>query len=532
MNDALSSTTTNGAARPRRLAQAALAVFVTGLVVFWFDVHSWESSLYASSAEGLVRLSQLFAEPGGRALPDLSLFHPYHPLFHATVRALTVVVGRPLDVGALTLTVVMNKAAAVAALVFGHRVLTRAGASAAAALVAVAFVASAKAFLFAAFDGEAHLVSLAFFLAALERTFASLEDPAATSTGSALRASWLPALLFSVGAAFNVAVVFYGLVPAAVLLRAGRRRELAVALTTSGVLLGLVFVVTPVSLFSLRSFDDYRHLVALYAELPRQQAPMLERAGDAIAAIGAGLVAGVDDTGIVSARVVVGVVVVAGAVLAAVRGVFGRWFFAAFWATGFVVGEMLLNAARSVNGTVYVLLALACFVGVVFQHAARALRVVVVAAVVVFGVHNVTAVVVSKCFTGGRYDSPVKALAGTPAGDAVREHPVAVFVDHMALFGDVYALGHDVGARDLTVFVSMLHKSSDAFGAFLQARGNEPVCILSSRPLRLPLDVVVEKRIELSPDVYHFSVNHPEAQKPVNKITWLGCRGVPQARRR
>ena len=520
------------AARGRRLGGGVLAAFVAVLAALWIDVHSWESSLYASSAEGFVQLAQLFAEPGGRALPDLSLFHPYHPLFHATARALYVVVGRPLGIGALELTVVMNKAAAVAAVVLGHRVLRRAGADATSSLVAITFVASSKAFLFASFDGEAHLVSLAFFLAALERTFAALERPAATSMTAALGAAWWPALLLSTGAAFNVAVAFYGLVPAAVLLRVRRWRELVAALVFAGVVLVAVFVAVPFVLFSLTSFDDYRRLVGLYADLPRPQLPMGERLDDALASIGAGLVAGVDTGGIVAARVVVGVVVGAGLTFAVARQQFGRWFFAAFWIVGFVVGEMLLNAARSVNGTIYVMLALGCFVGVSFDTVSRQLRVLVCVALIVFGVHNVRAVVVAKCFTDGRYASPLAALAGTPTGDALRGRPIAVFVDHMAVFGDVYALGHDVGARDVTIFVSMLHKSSDAFAEYLQAHGTEPVCILSSRPLRLPVDVVVEKRVEMAPDVYHFSVNHPEAQRPVNKITWLGCRGLPSARRR
>jgi len=519
------------AAHTGRLARAAFVAWLGALVVCWVDVHSWESSLYAASAEGFVQLAELFGEPGGHALPDLSLFHPYHPLFHATARALFVALGAPTGAGALTLTVAVNKLAAAVALVLAFRVLRHAGASPAAALVGVVFVAATKAFLFAAFAGEAHVISWAFLLAALERTFVAVARPGATTTPTALRVALLPTLLWCTGAAFNVAVVFYGLVPGAVLVRARRWRELLAAALIGAVALVGVFVVLPVLLFELPDLDAYRRLVALYADLPRAAPPLAERFVDAARAIGAGLVAGIADPPRLAARIVVAVVLGAGAVTALARGLASRWFFAALWAIGFVVGEVLMNTARSVNGTLYVVLALASFVVVAVDHGPRALRGALAGAVVVLFVHNFVAVVVAKCFTGGRYASPLAALAGTPTQAALRDRPVAVYVDHMAVFDDVYALGHDLGVRDVTVFVSKLHRSGDAFGAYLQDKGPAPVCVLSSRPLRLPLDVVVEQRVTLPPEVYHFSVDHPEAQRPVHKVTWLGCRGLPRGRR-
>jgi hypothetical protein len=521
----------------RRAPLLLWCLWLVVLAICWFDVHSWESSLYAASAEGFVQLAELFSEPGGTALPDVSLYHPYHPLFHAMVRGLWRHVGAPLDVGALTLTVIANKVAAVFAVVVVYRLLRRAGASMSAALIGVLFAASTKAFLFASFAGEAHIISWVLLLLALERTFAALEQPASSSLRQAARVAFVPTAVWCLGACFNVAVAFYGLVPAALLLQSRpahpgargqsgpRVRELVASVVIGGLCLLVVYVVVPVVFVDVHSVADYRRLIALYADLPRASPPMIERALDAFFAISAGLVGGSGDEPTVLGRVVLAAIVAGGAACAMWGGLIRRWFFAAWWTVGFVVGEMLLNVARSINGTLYVVVALAAFVVVLADAGPRRLRPWLTVGVLALGAWNVGAVVAPKCFTEGRYESPLRALVGTDAGAQLRDRPVAVYVDHMAVFGDVYVLGHELGVTDITVFVSQLRSGNELFSQHLEAHADGGVCVLSSRPLRLPLDVIVERVVTMPPEVYHFSVNHDEARRPVHKITWLGCRG-------
>jgi hypothetical protein len=504
------------------VSRALLGVFVVLLCVVWVDVHSWESYLYAASAEGFVQLAQLFAEPGGRALPDISRFHPYHPLFHAVGAALFTVFGKPFGISALTLTVAINKVAAVVVLVVGFRLLRRTGLSASASLVALGFVASTKAFLFGAFSAEAHMVSLAFLLAVVERTWSARAGPPVVRWVAALGQALVPSVLFVLGAAFNVAVVFYGILPFALLLTRRRFAEAAAALVLSGAFLGLIFVVVPVVLFDLSSMEDYRRLVALYADLPRATPPLGQRVADAVAAIGVGVVAGLDNPWVGAARLVVAAIAACGAGLCVVFRRWRRWFFAVFWTVGFVVGEVVLNVATSVNGTVYVVFAVGTLVAVLFAQLPGFFRPLMCLGLVVLGLHNGARVVGQKAWTKGVYESPLTSSSF----QSLRGVRFAVYVDHLSVFSDVYALGHDLGISDITMFVAMLHKSSDSFADFLERYSREPLCVLSSRPLPLPMTTLIQKHIEMTPDVYHFSVNHPESQRTVHKVTWLACRGV------
>lgn len=511
------------------LPMLAFAFAVCVLALVWFRFHSWESYMYASASEGFFQPQEMFsAALGGAQLPEIAAYHPYHPLFHMTVGALMSLqqaLGQAPD--ALLMAVLLNKAAALAVLVLAFRIVRRVvDDNAVVALVAVLWLASTKTFLFAAFSGEAHLLSLAFFLGAFDLVSQSM-----TSSRTSWRTAAIAGAVFSVGAAMNLAIFFYGLAPLAVLLVGRRVWAAATALATSFVLLFTMYVVVPVSLLGLTSVDAYFDLFLLYAQLPQSDAPVPLRVFDFVDSMGQALFGG-DDVIAQIARVLIAALVGFGLLrtswlclrrsssssssAAAPRT---PRFWIVMWAVGFGVGEVALNTAKSINGVVYCVVPLTAAVAValswLFQR--RVLRVASSVAVLTLLVVDAERVVFSKVFVVDM--APRLSAVKLPDPNT----PVAVVLDHMSLFQEIHHLGHDRHFTSTTTFITSQTESRDALQHWVQQQPGD-FCILSTSPLPRGMPMLVSSTQKLHNSVYHYSVNHPDAHKPIVKRTFFGCR--------
>lgn len=506
---------TDDTARGGGLAIPGLVVVCAFLATVWLKVHSWEAYMYAASHEGFLQLSEMFsAVHAGQALPDISRFHPYHPLFHMIVKTAWSACGG--SVSALTIAVALNKMSAVAAIVLTHRIFLRLFADGAVALVAAGGMFFTKAFLFGAFSGDAHILSLALFLGALSLTL----DAPGDIHDERRRALWA-ALLFSLGAQVNLAIFFYGLVPLAVLLRDKRLEAALIAVLVSGVLLFSMYVVVPVMLLDLRDFAAYERLFGIYSYLAHDDAPLLTRVVEFADALSAGLVGGLE-TKSNAARAVHGVLLAGGimAAIAAPRASSAgtKRFWVPFWFFGFAVGELAMNTESSVNGTLYVMVPTFALMGFLLRALPRLPRRAAMLAIAAIGALNVATVVVPKASPDETGAPRLAAMKAAPPP----ETPVAVMLSHMSLFQEVYHLGHERRFSRFRIFLPEVTESRDALQAFVDGHGN--FCLLSSTPTPSGLRSFVRTRILLSPDLYHFSVNHPDSKRMVPKNVYFACR--------
>lgn len=501
-----------------RVATALLALF---LALVWFRVHSWEAYMYAASAEGFFRMSEMFSAVYGDApVPEISRFHPYHPLFHMLVEAILwagrFVAGDSANLSALTIAVVVNKLSALAAAVLAFRILSRLLRDPLAAVIAVGGMVLTKAFLFGAFSGDAHVLSLALFLGTLDLVLRS--DP---SERSEVRRAALAAALFSVGVGMNLAIFFYGLLPLAVLLVGRRFKATAVAVGLSALLLFGLYVVTPVVLFDLKDLDAFTRLFSIYGYLPAPEGSLPVLALYFVDAVSAGLVGGIDALS-AGARVLIGLLLVGGAVCLWRAPSSGTpRFWVAMWIGGFAIGELAMHTVKSVNGTIYVMLPLFALVGYLLRalRSRRVLFSLVVAALVAVGSVNVAKVVVSKALAGQVAAPRLAALRNPPAADT----PVAILITHMSLFQEIYHLGHDRGFTEMRAFIPTESASSAALERWVAERAS--YCQLASSPAAQPgLRTRLRARLELSPDLYHFSVNHPQSKGMIVKHVNFACR--------
>jgi hypothetical protein len=512
-----------GARAPAQaLAPAAFGVLALFVALVWFRVHSWEAYMYAASHEGFFNLTDLFAGVhGDAALPDISRYHPYHPLFHVVVTTVweaVVAVTRPTGAPASALTVAagLNKLAALAIALLAYRLLVAVLNDRWAAAVAVGGMFFTKAFLFGAFSGDAHVVSLAFFLGAL----ALVLVPTSRRRDERARAL-AAAALFSVGAAFNLAIFFYGLVPLAVLVAGRRWESAAIALAASGVLLFGVYVVVPVLLFDMRAVDDYERLFGLYSYLAHDPSPLSTRVVDFADALSAGLVGGIGRAS-AAVRAVVGLLLAGGfvAFVAAGRAAPAQAprFWVPLWFFGFALGELAMNTESSVNGTVYVMLPAFALVGFLIRAVGPRWRLVPAVVVLAVGAFNTVKVVVPKV----RSDSGFTTALAAVKEPLPPETPTAVLLSHMSLFQDLYHLGHDRRFPSVRAFIPEVGGSRARLQQWVDER--DSFCLLSSNPLPAGLRVLVRATTWMSPDAYHFSVNHPASWQPVPRSTHFACR--------
>jgi hypothetical protein len=511
-----------------RAPTIAFAIAVVVLCAVWFRFHSWESYMYASASEGFFQPQEMFsAALGGAQLPEIAAYHPYHPLFHMTVGALLSLqqaLGCTPD--ALLMAVLLNKAAALAVVVLAFRIVRRVvDDNAGVALVAVLWLASTKAFLFAAFSGEAHLLSLAFFLGAFELVSHSM-----TTSRTSLTTAALAGAVFSVGAAMNLAIFFYGLAPLAVLLVGRRVLAAAAALATSFVLLFAMYVIVPVSLLGLTSVDAYLDLFLLYAQLPQSDAPVPLRVFDYVDSMGQALFGG-DDVIASVARVVIASLVGFGLLrtlwlclqrsprLSSSSVQRTPRFWIVMWAVGFGVGEIALNTAKSINGVVYCVVPLTAAVAlsIAWLFRRRALRLAALAVVSLLFAADFERVVLSKVFVVDM--APRLSTVKLPDSNT----PVAVVLDHMSLFQEIHHLGHDRHFTSTTTFITSQTESRDALQHWVQQQPGA-FCILSTSPLPRGMPMLVSSTQRLHNSVYHYSVNHPDSHKPIVKRTFFGCR--------
>jgi hypothetical protein len=484
--------------------------------------------MYASASEGFFHPQEMFsAALGGAQLPEIAAYHPYHPLFHMTVSAL-LSLQQALGVApdALLMAVLLNKVAALCVLVLAFRIIRRVvDDNAVVALLAVVWLASTKTFLFAAFSGEAHLVSLAFFLGAFELVAQSM-----TTSRTSVFTAALAGAVFSVGASMNLAIFFYGLAPLAVLLVGRRVVAAATALAASFVLLLTMYVIVPVSMLGLTSVDAYFDLFLLYAQLPQSEAPVPLRVFDFVDSMGQALFGG-DDVLAQVARVIVAALVVVGllrslwlviqkqpaSTSSAPRAPLRFWI--VMWAFGFGVGEIALNTAKSINGVVYCVVPLAAAVALTLDWAfrRRATRAAGLAVVSLLFVADFERVVLSKVVVSDM--APRLSAVEVPDPST----PVAVVLDHMSLFQEIHHLGHDRHFVSTTTFITSQTESRDALQQWVQQQPGD-FCILSTSPLPRGFPMLVSSTQRLHNSVYHYSVNHPDSHKPIVKRTFFGCR--------
>lgn len=501
----------------RHAPRLAFIIFVIFLVTTWLEVHSWESYMYAAASEGFFSLSDWFSSAqDGAPLPDVSRFHPYHPLFHFLVgwlRPLLALTG--LD-SALVSAVVLNKTGGIGVAFFTYKILRHQRLDPQPAMVLTACLCCSKAILFGSFSGDAHMVSLAFFLASLHGVLClpSHEGPAT------IRAL-IYVVLFALGAAMNLAVVYYGLLPLGLLIKQGRKREACFAISFGALLLSVAYLLCPVVLLNLSSPQEYLQLFSLYANMPRDPVPWLLRPVEFGSALGQAIVGG---NSLFSNLLRTSVA------LLFTLGVWQLWrkrntghdaWWLLIWVIGFALGEFIPHTERSINGVVYVAPSLVAVCGFGFQKLGwtQWSRPIWFALAVTFCVHNLLSVILPKVTPPESSLPQLARLKETLPTDI----PVAALVDHMSLFPEIYYLGHSIGVKNITPFTPLTSSSRRKMTVWLQE--NPKGCFLSSNPIMLPgYGVQVRTVTPLDPDVYHYSVNHDVSHRVSEKSVFFACR--------
>lgn len=484
--------------------------------------------MYASMIEGFFKFSHMVSGFSEVPIPELSEFHPYHPLTHMVVKALFWLTGGPGQSSALHMAVLLSKISSLSALAFAYLIFFRTLRDGTTALVLSVGLFFTKAFLIASYTGEAHITSYAFFLASVYFTFRGMQ-----AEQYEIRWIYGAAFLYSIGAAFNLAVFFYGILPAALLVSARRHDLLARAVSTAAALLFSIYIIYPMAHFGLGSFAELRAVYGIYPSLPGPPSPLGERAIDVWRGIGAGAVGGVDGwaTGL---RVAAGALVLAGAfrgrraTLGSAAGSPGVPFWIPLWIGGFWIGEIAMNTAKSVNGTLYVMLPLLLCAGYALRPllAHTLARWLVLAAIAGVGALNFERVVLRKITLNEAAARPLLVARTAPPPAT----PVMVTIDHMSIFESIYTLGHHHGVQKIDAFLSS--SPSGMRDAARWKRTFPRSCVLTStRPTPVHGILWVEHHATLTPDEYHFSVVHSGAERPVPKDTYLACQGVPRVSR-
>ena len=138
-----------------------------------------------------------------------------------------------------------------------------------------------------------------------------------------------------------------------------------------------MYIVFPVLFFGLKTSHEYFRLFSIYADLPKSVPPLGTQLRDFAGALSSGLVGGVSVVASL-VRICSLVLLVAGAVAWAKAptvptgptGLLARvWI--AVWIVGFAGGEIAMNTAKSVNGTIYVMLPLAALVALLCSSLRR-----------------------------------------------------------------------------------------------------------------------------------------------------------------
>jgi|GEM_PF-2603606 len=141
---------------------AILAIYAVLLAIFPLQIQVMESYAYAAGVEGYYNLSQTFAlaQPG-KNLPDISLYHPNHPLGHL----LPAVLHRAYGFDAMALFRLRNGISALVFLAFFFMAAMRLVGHRAAVITATLCVMFTYVFWGAALSGETQIPALALLMA-------------------------------------------------------------------------------------------------------------------------------------------------------------------------------------------------------------------------------------------------------------------------------------------------------------------------------------------------------------------------------
>lgn len=507
--------------------------------------------MYASMVEGYFRFSHMVAGFSSANLPELSEFHPYHPLTHILVSKFFWLTGGPGHSSALIVATCISKISSLAAIALAY-LLFRKIQNQITSILLTACLFFSKSFLVASYTGEAHITSYAFFLASVILTIHAIKHDQNTNAHTA-PSDWRDkyfivgaSILYVVGASFNLAIFFYGILQTALLIHKRRFDLLVIATSISGILLFSVYMLYPWFAFELTSFAELRAIYEIYPSLPGLPSPLGERAVDVWRGIGAGAVGGVDGwaTGL---RVALGALALGGALQGwrlrgrsaaspqpgqggaqEQQGEPGLPFWVPLWVGGFWVGEIAMNTAKSVNGTLYVMLPLLVGVGFALRPLLDRTRArwLVIVAVATLGALNFERVVWRKIGLDEKAARPLRFAKSSPPPST----PVLVVIDHMSIFESIYTLGHDYGIKRIDSLIALA--PGTARDSAQWRRDFPRSCILTSNRPRIIHGVLwFEHQAVLTPDEYHFSVVHADAERLVPKDTYLACQGVPRVAR-
>ena len=139
-----------------------LFVYALVLLLFPLQMHMMEAYAYAAAAEGYYNLSQTFALLAqGKTLPDISLYHPNHPLAHLVPGFLH----RALHWDVMTVFQVRNGISALVFTCFFYLTAARLVSQRSAVIYATLLVIFTNAFWLAAISGETQIPALALVMA-------------------------------------------------------------------------------------------------------------------------------------------------------------------------------------------------------------------------------------------------------------------------------------------------------------------------------------------------------------------------------
>jgi hypothetical protein len=138
--------------------------------------------------------------------------------------------------------------------------------------------------------------------------------------------------------------------------------------------------------------------------------------------------------------------------------------------------------------------------------------------VLVVGILNIEKVIITKRFPDSEGAPRLASMIDEPNART----PVTALLSHMSLFQEIYHLGHDRGLRDIRIVLPDTPKGKTTLQHFVDEE--KEFCLLSATPLPSGLRSLMQTRIELSPDLYHFSVNHPDSKSMIKKSVYFSCR--------
>jgi hypothetical protein len=233
-------------------------------LIFQLQYQAPEPYNYATAIEGYFGNSFGFELAQGQKLPDISRYHPNHPLGHVLAGLAYDWLGIP----ALAWMRFVNILGALFAGLFLYQIARYYGLAKNLSVLTVSLFLSTNCGMFTVLSGEWHIPAIALSLAGIRQILSYID-------GGSVMHLYRASLLFAVASCYHLWALFY-LVPLAIVLLFVRPikkfwRELLKAALLIFLILLVVYLILPFVLFRFRSSEEFLRTFLMYKYLTHTQ---------------------------------------------------------------------------------------------------------------------------------------------------------------------------------------------------------------------------------------------------------------------